>query len=79
MGKEKSLSTKHETNEETRTCGEIVCPIGCVEHIVDFSHNTNTLGKRIFASYKRIEYKKRIVAIGYILIFDHEIVRIVVN
>ena len=77
MGREKSLSAKHETDEETRTCGKIVGPIGCIEHIVDFGHDTDALGERIFASYEWIEHKKWIMAIGYVLVFDYEIVGIV--
>ena len=77
MGRRKNLSTKHETDEETRTCGKIVGPIGCIEHIVDFGNCTDALGEGIFASYEWIEHEKRIVAIGYVLVFDYEIVGIV--
>ena len=77
MGRRKILSAKHETDEETRTCGKIVGPIGCIEHIVDFGYGADALGEGIFASYEWIEHEKRIVAIGYVLVFDYEIVGIV--
>ena len=79
MGRRKILSAEHEPDEETRTCGKIVGPIGCIEHIVDFGYGADALGEGIFASYEWIEHKKWIVAIGYVLVFDYEIVGIVGN